>query len=76
MINADMPQCFKQMYPSTSATGNIFQLQEHKYFQGIGRSSGVITFVSKLYAGSISDKDLSRCSGILEVLEPGDSVMV
>ena len=33
---------------------------------------GVITFVSPLYPGSISDKQLTRCCGIFE---PGDSVM-
>ena len=37
--------------------------------------SGIITFVSKLYAGSISDKELTRCSGIMDLLQPGDSVM-
>jgi len=37
--------------------------------------SGSITFVSSLYSGAISDKELTRCSGILELLEKGDSVM-
>ena len=37
--------------------------------------SGIITYVSSLYAGSISDKELTRCSGILDLLEQGDSVM-
>ena len=37
--------------------------------------SGIITFVSKLYAGSISDKELTRCSGIMDLLQPGDSVI-
>ena len=37
--------------------------------------SDIVTFVSNLYAGSISDKELTRCSGILEKLEPGDSAM-
>ena len=36
---------------------------------------GVITFVSSLYPGSISDKELTRPSGILDLLERGDSVM-
>ena len=36
---------------------------------------GVITFVSSLFPGSISDKELTRQSGILDLLEPGDSVM-
>ena len=38
--------------------------------------NGVITFVSLLYPGSISDKELTRGCGILELLEEGDSVMV
>lgn len=37
--------------------------------------SGAIIFVSKLYPGSISDKELTLQSGILELLEPGDSIM-
>lgn len=36
---------------------------------------GVITFVSSLYPGSISDKELTRQSGILDLLQSGDSVM-
>ena len=37
--------------------------------------SGVITYVSNLYTGSISDKELIHCSGILDLLEQGDSIM-
>lgn len=36
---------------------------------------GVITFVSSLFSGSISDKALTRKSGVLDLLEEGDSVM-
>ena len=36
---------------------------------------GPITFVSSLYTGSISDKEITRCSGILDLLEANDSVM-
>ncbi|XP_048051258.1 uncharacterized protein LOC125271247 [Megalobrama amblycephala] len=36
---------------------------------------GAITFASKLFTGSISDKELTRQSGILNLLEPGDEVM-
>jgi len=36
---------------------------------------GTITFVSSLYPGCISDKELTRKSGILDLLEEGDSVM-
>ena len=37
--------------------------------------NGVNTFISSLYPGSISDKELTRRCGILDLLEPGDSVM-
>lgn len=36
---------------------------------------GVITFVSDLWAGSISDKQLTKNSGILDLCEPGDAIM-
>ena len=42
----------------------------------IGISPGrAITFISKLYPGSISDQMLTRKSGLLDLLEKGDSVM-
>ena len=36
---------------------------------------GTITFVSSLFLGSVSDKALTRQSGIFDLLESGDSVM-
>ena len=36
---------------------------------------GAVSFVSALYTGSISDKEITRCCGILDLLEPNDSVM-
>ena len=47
----------------------------YKVLIGISPSGIIITFVSKLYAGSISDKELTRCSGIMDLLQPGDSEM-
>ena len=32
-------------------------------------------FVSNLYMGEISDQEITRCSGLLDLIEPGDSVM-
>ena len=51
--------------------------KNYNTFKGlIGISpSGVVTFVSDLYPGSISDKELTRQSGLLELLQPGGSVM-
>ena len=37
--------------------------------------SGAVTYVSDLYAGSTSDKEITRHCGLLELLEPGDAVM-
>ena len=37
--------------------------------------SGTISFVSKCYEGSISDRKLVELSGLLEKLEPGDQIM-
>lgn len=37
--------------------------------------SGAISFVSKCYEGSISDKRLVEFSGLLEKLDPGDEIM-
>ena len=37
--------------------------------------SGKITFASDLWAGSISDKQLTKRSGLLEMCEKGDAIM-
>ncbi|XP_062339342.1 uncharacterized protein LOC134037825 isoform X3 [Osmerus eperlanus] len=51
--------------------------KSHSTFKGlIGVSpSGEVTFVSTLYKGSISNKEMTRLSGILNLLEQGDEVM-
>lgn len=36
---------------------------------------GAVTFVSKLYYASISDRELTKRSGLLELLKSGDTVM-
>ena len=37
--------------------------------------SGATVFVSELYPGSISDKEIVKRSGLLEVVQPGDEIM-
>ena len=36
---------------------------------------GAVTFVSPLYSGTMSDVEITRICGIVDLLEPGDSVM-
>ena len=37
--------------------------------------SGVITFVSDLWTGSTSDKQMTKLSGLLDLCEAGDAIM-
>ena len=59
----------QQMTFSNYKNSNTF-----KVLVGIS-PSGAIIFISDLYPGSISDKELTRKSGILELLQRGDFVM-
>lgn len=36
---------------------------------------GALTFISPLYSGSMSDVEITRVSGLIDLLEPGDEVM-
>ena len=51
--------------------------KHHNTFKGLADISptGAITFISHLYAGSVSDQALTRDCGILELIEPGDSIL-
>ena len=51
--------------------------KNHNTYKGLIRisPSGAVTFVLSLYPGSTSDKELTHRSGLLDLLEVGDSVM-
>ena len=61
--------------PVQKATYSYYK--HHNTLKGlIGVSpTGVVTFISDLYTGSVTDKELTRLCGLLDMLEPGDSVM-
>ncbi len=52
--------------------------KSHCTFKGLIDMSphGAVTFVSSLYAGSISDKELLKQSGIVSLLKPDMAIMV
>lgn len=58
----------KQIY------SNYKSYYTYKALVGIS-PNGCITFVSDLYGGSTSDKELTKQSGLLDLLNPGDQVM-
>ena len=37
--------------------------------------NGIVTFVSSLWTRQVSDKELTKCLGFFEKLEPGDNIM-
>ena len=64
-------------YPSFKKWHFVASYKNHNTFKalvGISPDSA-ITFVASLYPGCISDKQLTRKSGILDLLEEGDSVL-
>ena len=69
------------MYTETNTFGvstnnllNYKNTNTYKILIGIS-PSGAITSVSKVYPGAISDSDLMIKSGIIDLLNSGDSVM-
>ena len=82
-IKSSMPQCFKTAYPKTRVILDCTEIKAQRPSSKVLNAleclvgiapHGAVTFVSSLYQGSISDKAITRCSGILSLIE-GDEVM-
>ena len=74
----DATEVFIQKPQNPSAQQLTFSsYKNHNTFKAlIGISpSGAVVFVSDLFGGNISDKQLTAQSGLLDCLEEGDSVM-
>ena len=74
----DCTEIFTEVPSSMSVQSLTYSsYKHHNTFKGlIGICpTGAVTFISQLYAGSISDQALTHDCRILELIEPGDSIM-
>lgn len=71
-------EIFTQSPRNFEEQGNVYSAYKHhatfKFLIGISYS-GAITFLSHGFEGSISDKEIVKQSGILDLLQEGDLVM-
>ena len=74
----DCTEIFTEVPSSMSVQSLTYSSYKHhntfKVLVGIS-PTGAVTFISELYAGSVSDQALTKECGVLDHVEPGDTVM-
>ena len=88
-IQKHMPECFKHIYPRCRGIIDASEIKTEAPSSYIPHTkvtlqlkgnivispSGEVIHVSGLFSGSISDKELVKRSGLLDLLEPGDQIL-
>lgn len=87
-VQATMPVELKMCCPELRAilygtkivcetAASLSKQKEHTTFKGLIAIApcGLITFISKLYTGSMSDQEITERSNLLQLLHAGDGVM-
>ena len=74
----DCTEIFVEVPSSLVLQSEVFSsYKNHTTWKGMFgiTPAGAVSCVSALYCGSISDKEISRCSGIIELLDSKDDIM-
>ncbi|CAC5422034.1 unnamed protein product [Mytilus coruscus] len=74
----DCTEIFTERPSSLALASKTFSsYKSHNTWKGLVGISphGAITFISALYSGCMSDIEITKHSGLIELLEPGDQIM-
>ena len=86
-IKSKMPRCFRSMFPTTRvvidcteipteyASSLVLNSQLYSNYKSRPTFKGVVTFISHLFTGCISDIVITKLCGLIDLLEPGDMIM-
>ena len=77
-IIIDCTEIFTEKPSSLALSSKTFSsYKSHNTWKGLVgiAPNGAVTFISALYSGCMSDIDITKLCGLLELLEPGDQIM-